>query len=405
MPASKAVTKPSAVDSVDPAQTLRAANALLQKIQSDQAARAASSFKADLLADADDDVNASSQPVWLVLSTKKHIVDKKRLKAGKILLPHALLDPSTSALRICLITADPQRAYKDLVADPSFPLDLSKNISRVIGLSKLKAKYKSYESRRQLYREHDVFFADDRVITYLPQLLGKVFYQTGSKRPVPVSMQGRRQDVDEQGNKRQKLSEGGTKAVRSAAKPAEVASEIQRTLSCALVHLAPSTTTAVKVGHSLMSPQEVQENIEAATKALVEVYVPQKWRNVRSIHIKGPDTAALPIWMAEELWEDEQDVLEEPAAERASKKDKKRKRGVLGASEAEVNEVPGADGKMRLLQKPAVEEKAAKKRNVEGRDEEAAKATEREERAARKAALKKQKVAVRNGVHAVSAVT
>ncbi|KAK3046378.1 proteasome-interacting protein cic1, partial [Teratosphaeriaceae sp. CCFEE 6253] len=74
--------------------------------------------------------------------------------------------------------------------------------------------------------------------------LGKVFYKGGSKRPIPVSLEGKRQSVDEQGVKRWKLSEGGTKVTKLDAKPADVAREITRAVGSALVHLAPSTTTA-----------------------------------------------------------------------------------------------------------------------------------------------------------------
>ncbi|KAK3056505.1 proteasome-interacting protein cic1 [Extremus antarcticus] len=343
--------------SLDPSQTLRASTALLRKIQSDQATRTATAEKTNLLADADEDEAADDVPVWLVLTTKKHIIDKKRLKPGKILLPHPHLDTSDATLRICLITADPQRKYKDLIAHPSFPLELSAKIKRVMGLEKLKAKYKSYESRRQLLGEYDVFLADDRIVSYLPTVLGKVFYKSSSKRPIPISMEGKRQNFDEQGNKRRKLAEGGTKVVKEEVSPKSVAQEIEKTLSSSLVHLAPSTTTSVKVGKSSMKPEQIQENVKAVTEALVDKYVPQKWSNVRAVHIKGPDTAALPLYLADQLWEDEKDVLEEAPPSNIGKKGRKRKASALtdGANGAEnaVIEVPAPDGKMRRLEKPA----------------------------------------------------
>lgn len=395
------------IQQIDPSQTLRAATALVRKIQSDQASRNTPVKKPDLLADADEDEPEDDVPVWLVLSTKKHIVDKKRLKPGKIVLPHPYLNTTNPNLRICLITTDPQRMYKDLIAHQSFPLDLAKRIGRVIGLQRLKAKYNSFESRRQLYNEYDVFLADDRIITYLPQVLGKVFYKTGAKRPIPVTFEGKRQNFDEQGNKRRKLSEGGTKVVKSEVRPVDMAREMERALSSALVHLAPSTSTAVKVGKSSMEPQQIRENVEAVTQSLVEKYVPQKWRNVKSVHIKGPDTAALPLWLAEELWEDENDVLEEPLPVKQGKKSKKRKRGALADAaaqdeeELEVIEVPGGDGKMRRLERSAPKRemvegsepllKPTKKRKSEVQEDGDSKVTERAEKAARKEALQKQK--------------
>ncbi|KAL1585524.1 hypothetical protein WHR41_05649 [Cladosporium halotolerans] len=377
---------------LDSAQTLRATKALVRKIQSDAATRSSSSDKKEsLLADADDASDPSDAvPIWLILTTKKHVVDKKRLKPGKIALPHPYLSLSSQTpdnpLRICLITADPQRRYKDLLAEPSFPAPLSASISRVLGLEKLKAKYHSFEAKRQLLAEHDVFLADDRVITYLPALLGKTFYKSGAKRPIPVSLEGRRQAVDDAGNKRAKLSEGGSKVTKSDVSPADLAAEITKALGSALVHLAPSTTTAVKVGTAAQAPEALQANVEAVVAGLVERFVPQQWRNVRAVHVKGPDTAALPVWLTEELWAEETQVLEDVAAEGEGRK---RKRGALAGVEEEdgVIEVPGADGKMRRLEKPG-------KKVVDSAVEEA-KAVEKAEKAARKEALKAAKVAAK----------
>lgn len=49
---------------------------------------------------------------------------------------------------------------------------------------------------------------------------------------------------------------------------------------------------------------------------MVDKFITKKWRNLRAIHIKGPNTMALPVWLAEELWVDEADVLEEEEAKR-----------------------------------------------------------------------------------------
>ncbi|KAK1092183.1 proteasome-interacting protein cic1 [Friedmanniomyces endolithicus] len=333
---------------LDPAQTLRATTALLSKIQSDEVARKttatnttpAATKPQSLLADADGEPDAENDlPIWLVLTTKKHIVDAKRLKPGKILLPHPYLSTTQEpALRICLITADPQRKYKDLVEDHAFPAELKKRITRVLGIEKVKARYKSFESRRQLLGEYDIFLADDRVITYLPHLLGKVFYKGGSKRPIP-------------------------------------------------------------------------ENVEVVVDGLVGKWVAGGWKGLRSVHVKGPNTAALPIWMAGELWGDEGDVLEEAPV----KSEKKRKRSALGegAGEMAVIEVPGPDGKMRRLEAPGAKANAIKgdeamakpakkpKSDVVDDDGAAVKAVEKSEMKARKEALAQQKEEAKKAVAAV----
>ncbi|KAK5703475.1 proteasome-interacting protein cic1 [Elasticomyces elasticus] len=386
-PIETAIAAPSKLDAQ---QTLRASTALLTKISFDAANPPKTAApKTSLLADADEQDAEDETPVWLVLTTKKHMSDKKRLKPGKIVLPHPYLNVQDEGFRICLITADPQRKYKDIVDSPGFPEGLKKCVTRVLGLEKVKARYKSFESRRQLLGEYDVFLADDRVITHLPKLLGKVFYKGGSKRPVPVNLQGKRQSVDEQGVKRIKLSEGGSKVVKNDLQPKDLAAEIDRAVRSALVHLAPSTTTAVKVGRATMEAEHLVENVNAVVTGLVDKYVPQQWKNVRSVHIKGPNTAALPIYMAEELWVEDGDVLEEPLPVK-EKGSKKRKRGAL-AEEVGVIEVPGPDGKMRKLTEPAAKSKKAKSEPVVEDDSGAVKETEKKEKKARKEALTKQK--------------
>ena len=110
--------------------------------------------------------------------------------------------------------------------------------------------------------------------------------------------------------------------------PTQVAREIEKALTSALVHISPSTTTSVKVGRGRWAPEKLAANVETVVKGMTEKYVPRGWRNVRSIHLKGSETVALPIWLASELWEDEADVLEGEGKDNVkainAKKNKKR---------------------------------------------------------------------------------
>jgi ribosome biogenesis protein UTP30 len=142
----------------------------------------------------------------------------------------------------------------------------------------------------------------------------------------------------------------------------------------------------------------LQANVEAVVNGLIEKFVPQQWRNVRAVHIKGPNTAALPIWLTEELWAEETQVLEQQE-QSALTDGKKRKRGALVAEEEGVIEVPGADGKMRRLEKPSKQRKsneASVEETKKSAAEAEAKATEKIEKAARKEAIKAQKLAAKN---------
>ncbi|RFU33743.1 hypothetical protein B7463_g2609, partial [Scytalidium lignicola] len=299
---------------LDKSQTLKASKALLKHIKESEKEKEQVNGKKNLLAadDGDEEPEADLTPIWLTLTTKKHITNETKLKPGKVPLPHPLnTSPNTT---ICLITADPQRTFKDIVASPTFPADLAPRISRVIGVSKIKAKFTQYEAQRKLFAEHDIFCADDRIITQLPKLLGKTFYKSTTKRPIPVSLQAPAPRTEGK-----RIARAKTDGAPRAAEPKQIAAEIVKAIQGALVHLSSSTNTSVKVGYASWEPEKVAENVEAVVASLTDKFVPKKWRGVKAIHIKGPETAALPIWLADELWVDDADVLDDAEAEEKQK--------------------------------------------------------------------------------------
>lgn len=268
-------------------------------------------------------------------------------------MPHSVNSPETT---VCLIVADPQRAYKNIVASEEFPAELRKKVTRVIDFSKLKAKFNQYEAQRKLFSEHDVFLGDDRIINRLPKVLGKTFYKTTQKRPIPVVLTPKVAKVDGKRAKPQKPVEGQV----NAGTPADIAKEIEKALSSALVSLAPTTNTAVRVGFSHWTPEQIAANVDAVATALVEKWVPSKWRNVKSIYIKGPETAALPIWLTDELWLDEKDVVaddEETKAKAIEKAATKanigKKRKSLDGTEKVESPAPKKAKKQQREKKPS----------------------------------------------------
>ncbi|KAJ8061860.1 hypothetical protein OCU04_009651 [Sclerotinia nivalis] len=330
---------------LDHDQVLKASTALVKHISSTEVEKARKAGAQNLLAENDDD-DAESTPVWLTLTTKKHITDKTKLKPVKVAVPHSLNTSSTTS--ICLIVADPQRTYKDIVASAAFPAELSKRITKVVGVDKLKKKYKQYEAQRKLFAEHDIFVADDRIITLLPKLLGKNFYKSTTKRPIPVSIQA---EAPKSEGKRIARAKG--EDAPKAAEPKKIAAEIEKAISSALLTLSSSTNSAIRIGYASWDAAKLAENLEVVANTVIEKYVPKKWRGVRAIHVKGPETMALPIWLADELWVEDEDVLDESVVREieervAEKKNKKRKsRGIEGS---EVEEKGGEEKKQKLLE-------------------------------------------------------
>ncbi|KAI0889161.1 ribosomal protein L1 [Annulohypoxylon maeteangense] len=386
MAPSKSVTLRSetAVSLVDPDQSLKASKALLAHMKKASKEKAANAEKKDLLADPEDEEGSKETPIWLTLTTKRHISDSRSLKPGKIVLPHSLnTDPE---IGICLITAEPQRHYKNLVASDDFPADLRKRVTRVIDVGKLKAKFKTFEAQRKLFAEHDVFLGDTRIINRLPGVLGKTFYKTTAKRPIPVEIQARVPKTD--GKRVKRTKDANTP---NACTSAQLAGEIERAVGAALINLSPTVNTAVRVGHAGWTAEQIAENVDVVAKTLVEKFVPGKWKNVKSIYVKGPETAALPIWLTDELWLEQKDVVADGSDEA---------KAIIAGEKANIGKkrksLEGQPEEAEPVAKKAKKTKAAKVDKDKLPESDDTKLDK--EIADRKAALKKQKKAAKKAL-------
>ncbi|KAL7274687.1 proteasome-interacting protein cic1 [Rhizina undulata] len=292
----KAVTRAATASpyQLDGEKTLKASRALLKyvagkKSESDNA-------KPNLLEDKEDAADAA-KAIWLVLATKKYISDSKTLKPSRVPLAHPL--QTTADTTACLIVKDPQRHYKDFVA----AANLSSTVTKVVGISKLRAKFKTFEQRRQLRDSHDLFLADDRIITMLPKILGSVFYKKTSKIPIPVSLSGNDS-------------------------PSRLAGEVDKAFGATYLHLSAAASTSIRVGLTSFTPEQLAENIQKVVDTLVEKKIPGGWKAIRSLQIKTSESTTLPIWMADDLYE-ETDILNPGEEEERKKfledKDKERK--------------------------------------------------------------------------------
>ncbi|KAF9499076.1 ribosomal protein L1 [Pleurotus eryngii] len=197
------------------------------------------------------------QNVWLVVTVKK-MAPTHKIKPVKIPIKHPIVDPRTTP--ICLITKDPQREYKDLLEEKGI-----KFISRVVGISKLKGKFKPYEARRMLLKENGMFLADDRIIPILPKLLGSKWFHA-KKQPIPVSLA--RKDLK---------------------------GELERAISSTYMHQNQGTCTSIKVGALSQKPTQVLANIKTALPAVISA-IKDGWDNIQSLHIKTNSSVSLPIW-------------------------------------------------------------------------------------------------------------
>lgn len=197
------------------------------------------------------------QNIWLNVTVKK-IPSGHKFKPIKIPIIHPLVDPRTTP--VCLITKDPQRQYKDLLESHEI-----KFISRVVGVEKLKGKFKPFEARRALLKENGLFLADERVIPLLPKLLGTKWFEA-KKQPIPVCLT--RKDLK---------------------------GELERAISSTYMNQNQGTCTSIKVSTLSHKPAQVLANIQSAIPAVVK-HIKGGWDNVQSFNIKTNSSVSLPIW-------------------------------------------------------------------------------------------------------------
>ncbi|OCF38817.1 ribosome biogenesis protein UTP30 [Kwoniella heveanensis CBS 569] len=255
--------------------------------------------------------------VFLVVNTKRGST-RKSMMPVRIQLPNPPLPPPP-ATSVCLISKTPQREYKDLLASPAHNI---KFISRVVGLEKLKGKFKPYEARRELMRDHEIFLCDERVLPLMPGLLGKMFFDS-KKQPIPVNMN--RKDLK---------------------------AELGRAISSTYFH--PSTGTSYSIRISTPSSSTSSQTLSNLLSAIPQVIanIQDGWDNVLSIGIKTSSSVMLPVYSAK--LNGRFDVAPKPAAT-AEKKDLE----MAGEEDAEVAEEEEED-ETKKVEKKGVKSVGAK---------------------------------------------
>ncbi|CAL9038807.1 unnamed protein product, partial [Musa banksii] len=98
--------------------------------------------------------------------------------------------------------------------------------------------------------------------------------------------------------------------------------ELRRVCGSTLFHLGPGTCSLVKVGRASLGRDEVIDNVLAAIEGVVG-HVPNKWKNVKCLHLKATESLALPLYRATQFGirtegsddEEEEEEEEERGAE------------------------------------------------------------------------------------------
>lgn len=138
--------------------------------------------------------------------------------------------------------------------------------AQIIKLEKLRTQYFEFKHRRELVSQYDLFLCDDRILPMLTKTLGKTFLSV-KKQPVPIRLKK-------------------TQSLRDQVRRAR-----ESTFLCG----SHGDCWAIKLAHTAMTDEEVTANLMAGITAVVE-RIPRKWKNIKSVSIKSPDSVALPVY-------------------------------------------------------------------------------------------------------------
>lgn len=199
----------------------------------------------------------------LVISLKK-TPQQSSNKPHRVDIPHPLYNVDSS--EVCLLVKDRKgEGHKE--AKLRVQESANCGVSKVIGVSKLKANYVPFEAKRKLCDQYDVFLADSRILPILPKLLGKSFFK---KKKQPISVDLTKKDW---------------------------ALQIKKAVHATYLFLSGGNCLNIRVATVAMSEEEIVANVMAAIQNAVQ-HVPQKWKNVQALFLKSDESLALPLYTA-----------------------------------------------------------------------------------------------------------
>lgn len=274
--------------------TINAASALLKFTQK-QIEEDANNLLAD---------DNEEEYVYCVITSKRFVSEEKDQVPTVVNIPHGLWTKSSEQPSICLLSQNPQNSYKRALKDATTPA-----LSRVVGTEKLRGKFKPYEARRQLFAAHDIFVVDEQIVEEMPFCLGKSFYKNGAvKLPLPITVLHKKEEKQTLiKSKAEVVIE--TEDIDVAATQASLANVLTSTWYLK----SRSNHTSVRIATTLFSPKEIAANVYALLDQFANE-LPSGFDGVRSVYLKTSKSPALPIYLADNLYTQD-DVFNEDEEE------------------------------------------------------------------------------------------
>lgn len=219
--------------------------------------------KKNLLDDDEEEESASAadKKAFYVMFGLKKIPAEVSVKPQLISVPNSWKSASSAdSVRVCIFTKDPHEEYKKKIKALGLP-----SIVKIMPVSKLRKNYKPFEAKRQLCASYDIFLTDCRIVALLPKLIGKKFFEA---KKIPVIVDLTKEDLK---------------------------SELETAINSTYLHLTSGPCSSVKIGLGSQGVSALTENGSQIIKQVIEK-IPGGWDNIKVLHVKTPDSLALPIY-------------------------------------------------------------------------------------------------------------
>lgn len=227
-----------------------------------------SSSKKDLFETDDQDI-----PLYLQITSNKYLSNNKIIKPRMLTVPHSIYDLEDA--KVCLFIKDDLINEDSLNRIEILKEDKLKNLGQIITVKDLKTKYHSYESKRKLLNEYDIFLTDSSIANMIPKLLGKIFFQS-SKFPLTISITDNKRELSID-----KLIKNFNKSLNS------------------IGYMLPmGVNMSIKLGMLGQTIENLIENIKTIFKFLEKF-------SIRSIQIKLKNSPSLPLYISKKIYTDD----------------------------------------------------------------------------------------------------
>lgn len=234
------------------------------------------------------DETNENQNLYVEVQRKKFFSRKADVKAKLISMPKPFKNVGDEDFKTCLFVRD------SLITDEKKLAEVEQagipTLKKIYSLTQLKTIYHTFEKRRELYKEFDMFVVDDAILSSMPATLGLTFFDNDlTKFPVCIRVTSTKSE-----------KELSLKTLEN---------QINKVLASTYYMKPVDTTVKLPIGalNKFFSHEDLLANFYAVLDKFPE-------NEVKTIGIKSKTSPVIPLFYTSKIYDDE-DIEEGVAVE------------------------------------------------------------------------------------------